>query len=709
MSETTRLIKRYYHSIKSVNLRSLVDQVDIISELLANMFDADFLAVYYKKQGNEQLIPVGYNNRGHIISPDIQKIEQEYCLNEQQSQHLVPGLISFEMKDDSENNLFAKENKLNYLYQYPHLENKKISILILAYWHNEPKYDEKKLIREVSSVINLLQMILTSIDDQKIANDYTIRLSDMISLFEIDISEYRYNELTEKLIWKLNEIIPSGYFTFMTDNDNKCKYAQAINIEKPSDSFIAKFETELGLFSKELDDVSLQNGVWVDYHGIIKSSFKTILVSPICVDTKRKTFLVYVSDQINNLSDNDKQLLSLFSLFSSIILQASNLIESEKRVNKLLKKTSSQMADIESLAAITDLTSGVAHEFNNMIGGIVGRVQLLKIKIKDVEILDKLDKIEQIAQDGANTVQRIQEFSSGSKHKKTKQFDLVTLLQEFNNYDECNWYKLSLEKNVKVESNVKVHNACITGIYQDVLLALHNLVENAVEYADENSTVQISLSENKNYYEFKIHNMGPVIDKSELKRIFYPFFTKKDTYGAGMGLSIVHGIVTRHGGKISVTSDKKSGTTFTMEFLKPDTLTDDSDISRKIKTVQQLKILVVDDDDQIREVLTDMLSIDNYDTVACADGFSALDACKTNTFDLVITDLGMPGMSGLELSDEIHKLYPNLPIAMITGWGTQLNHDEVALKGIKTVLSKPFHLKDIKAMISELINDGVQA
>ena len=338
-----------------------------------------------------------------------------------------------------------------------------------------------------------------------------------------------------------------------------------------------------------------------------------------------------------------------------------------------------------------------------MIGGIVGRVQLLKLKVQDTDTLEKLDKIEQIAQDGANTVQRIQEFSSGSKHKKTKQFDLVTLLQEFNNFEECNWYKLAQDKNVLVKSNVNLQNAFINGIYQDILIALHNIVENAVEYAENNSTVLITLSEKGNYYEFKINNIGPIIDKSELKRIFYPFFTKKDSYGAGMGLSIVHGIVTRHGGKIYVTSDKTSGTTFFMEFLKLDSISDDSEISRKIKMVKQLKILVVDDDDQIREVLTDMLSIDDYETVACADGYAALEAFKENTFDLVITDLGMPGMSGLELADEIHRKYPKLPIAMITGWGTQLNHDEVALKGIKTVLSKPFHLKDIKAMISELI------
>ncbi len=277
------------------------------------------------------------------------------------------------------------------------------------------------------------------------------------------------------------------------------------------------------------------------------------------------------------------------------------------------------------------------------------------------------------------------------------------MIKEFDDIKNHKWFEKTKNNNIRVKAISELHNAPIQGIYNDISLALHNVVENAVEHAQPNSSVMIILDENKTHFEITVHNSGSKINQSELKRIFYPFFTKKESYGAGMGLSIVHGIVTRHGGKISVTSSDDNGTTFKIEFLKVDAIEDESDISRRIKTVKQLKILVVDDDDQIREVLTDMLMIDGYETVACEDGPSALKAFAENEFDLVITDLGMPGMSGLELSGEIHSQKPNLPIAMITGWGTQLNHDEVALNGIKTVMSKPFHLKDIKAMIIELV------
>lgn len=683
----------------------MVDQVDNVTVLLADLFEADFLALYFKKEGNDTLIPVGYQNNGNLVSPDIQKIENEYCSQKDKTTHLVPGLLCFDETQNSPADLFAKENNLKYLYQFPHYENNDISILILAYWFENPSLDEQKLRKIILSVLNFLQTVLNSIDEHKKANDYTIRLSDLIALFEIDVSGYLYSELTQELVVKLKNIVPGGYLIFSSDKTNKCEFTEAINIDKPNELFISSFEKELSNFSKELNEIDIQNGIWVDFYNQLDTTFNTILASPICVDRRRKTFLIYVSDQTNPLTDNDKQLLSLFSLFSSLILQASLLLESEKRVNKLLKKSSSQLADVETLAALSDLTSGVAHEFNNMIGGIVGRVQLLKLKVQDDDTLEKLDKIEMIAQDGAKTVQRIQEFATGAKYKKTKSFDLVNLLVEFIKDIDSTWSSNALEKNIKVQTDITLNLAFIEGVYDDVMLALNNIVENGVEHANKNSTVLIQLTENPSHYELKVRNEGQEINPSDLKRIFYPFFTNKNTYGAGMGLSIVHGIVTRHGGKISVTSSDIDGTIFKIEFLKTDVIEDELDISRRIQTAKQLKILVVDDDDQIREVLTDMLLIDGYDTTACEDGFAALKAFEEEEFDLVITDLGMPGMSGLELADEIHSKKPEIPIAMITGWGTQLNHDEVALKGIKTVMSKPFHLKDIKAMICELVTD----
>jgi len=116
----------------------------------------------------------------------------------------------------------------------------------------------------------------------------------------------------------------------------------------------------------------------------------------------------------------------------------------------------------------------------------------------------------------------------------------------------------------------------------------------------------------------------------------------------------------------------------------------------------KLRVLVVDDDKEIREILADMLAIDGHSATVCPDGSAALKAINEGPFDMLITDLGMPGMSGLDLAGAVHEAYPRMPIAIITGWSVELSEQEVFSKGVRVVMSKPFRLNEIKALVQEL-------
>jgi len=117
----------------------------------------------------------------------------------------------------------------------------------------------------------------------------------------------------------------------------------------------------------------------------------------------------------------------------------------------------------------------------------------------------------------------------------------------------------------------------------------------------------------------------------------------------------------------------------------------------------RLRILVVDDDEQVRKVLTDMLAIHGHHTTTCPDAYIALEVVKKERFDLLIIDLGMPGISGLDLAGVIHAAFPQMPIALTTGCGKELNPDEISSKGVSAVLFKPFCLKDVKSLVEELV------
>ncbi|MFQ5452921.1 MAG: response regulator, partial [Candidatus Zixiibacteriota bacterium] len=268
---------------------------------------------------------------------------------------------------------------------------------------------------------------------------------------------------------------------------------------------------------------------------------------------------------------------------------------------------------------------------------------------------------------------------------------------------DLKWRNKAKKKNIVIKIKSSVNEAFIKGSEEDLYILLDKLIENGIDFAYDNTSIDIIISSENKYYNVSVRNKGSQIETHLKKKIFYPFYSTKDSQGAGLGLAIVYGIVARHGGKISLESNQHSGTVFTVKFPRPEMINEESEITRRQRKFENLKILIVDDDEQIREVLDDMLTIEGHNITTCSDGSSALKKFEEDTFDLLITDLGMPGMSGLELAGKIHKKNPDLPIAMITGWGTQLNTDEIKVKGIKAVLPKPFHLKDIKSLIHEIV------
>jgi DNA-binding NtrC family response regulator len=122
-----------------------------------------------------------------------------------------------------------------------------------------------------------------------------------------------------------------------------------------------------------------------------------------------------------------------------------------------------------------------------------------------------------------------------------------------------------------------------------------------------------------------------------------------------------------------------------------------------------VRLLLVDDDEQVREILTDMLSLtDNCEVVPVCDAREALRLVSESPVDVIITDLGMPGMSGIELAEKVHEIYPRLPVGLVTGWGSQLNEEEIAQQGITALLCKPFRLKDVQALVAKLSSAASQ-
>lgn len=441
---------------------------------------------------------------------------------------------------------------------------------------------------------------------------------------------------------------------------------------------------------------------WIDLVGPPPYNELTVRASYVGNDRKNDLLLIAVKPGSKAVTSVEQSRLSAVAgiirdRFDDVLLK-----KSLRKSMKVLKRSSHALASTETLAALTDMTSGMAHDFNNIIGSIIGRVQLMKLRVTDEALLEDLAKIEGQLLEGARTVKSLQEFGTSTTYKKPKRVNLVALLSEYMGRSDQRWRQLCTRKNISIAARNLVDEAWINGSAEDLVTALDKLIENATEHSHEHGAIEVTLEQAGADFRLSVIDHGEGIDERSIGKVFYPFFTSKQTRGAGLGLSIVNGIVGRHNGHVTVRSQPGAGAVFEIDLPNAEGAGEDSDITQKRNKITNLRILVVDDDEQIREVLSDMLAIGGHVVTTACDGFEAMDKIKQHDFDMVITDLGMAGMSGLDLAGLVHEDKPEVPVALITGWGSQLNHDEVALAGIKAVLAKPFHLEEINQLVQKL-------
>jgi len=193
------------------------------------------------------------------------------------------------------------------------------------------------------------------------------------------------------------------------------------------------------------------------------------------------------------------------------------------------------------------------------------------------------------------------------------------------------------------------------------------------------------------------------MDEETRKKIFEPFFTTKPFSNTGLGLSMSYGIIRRFNGEIKVESKAGSGTAFTIILPAAvgakEAVTDHA----MIKPAKPSRILVIDDEATVREVLEKMLSQADHRVTVARNGDEGIRLFQEMEFDMVLTDLGMPGMAGWEVCQKIKKMNPNTPVGMITGWGMEVNQSKMEEYGLDFIIAKPFDFNQIIRVVSEKI------
>lgn len=389
--------------------------------------------------------------------------------------------------------------------------------------------------------------------------------------------------------------------------------------------------------------------------------------------------------------------------------------EREQLINKLKQA--------QKMEAIGTLAGGIAHDFNNILVPIIGYAELLQEETEDEIFLDGLNQIYVSATRAKELVQQILTFSR-KETIKYQQIQVQGILVEV-----IKLLRSTIPHNINITHNIQPNCRSVKGDATQIHQIIMNIATNAL-YSIKTSGGQLDfqLTEETissdyaaildiaagNILCLTISDTGTGIPQNVIDRIFDPFFTTKENgEGTGMGLSVVHGIIKNMDGSITVSSTLGSGTEIKIflpitenEIDTPQINTDsDSESSAGSE-----KILLVDDEEAVLKVTQKALQKRGYSVIATTSPLEALDTFRESpdSFDMVISDVSMPRLTGDQLATELLKIQPDLPVILCTGFSDRITPDLIENLGITAIFNKPILLKELVRKI-RLILDQTKA
>jgi PAS domain S-box-containing protein len=374
------------------------------------------------------------------------------------------------------------------------------------------------------------------------------------------------------------------------------------------------------------------------------------------------------------------------------------------------KQLRERLADTERLRALGELASGVAHDFNNLLGAILGRIQLLRKRGFEADVDRDMAVVEKAAMDGRETVRRIQEFSRVRTDRPVSTVDLSEIIRDAVEITRTRWKNDVERRNIAIQ----VHLECkevppVLGNAHELREVYTNLILNAVDAMPNGGDLTLRCYADGDEVTSEVEDSGVGMPEEIRRHLFDPFFTTKGHSGTGLGMSVAYGIVTRHDGTIDVDSKLGQGTRFKLGFpvCRANLEVKGGDGASLPHLVRPGRILVIDDETSIAQLLEDALTGVGHSVEIAISGKEGVEMASVSEFDLVMTDLGMPDMSGWEVATTIRKERPEVPVILVTGWGTTLSEDEVERCGISAVVHKPFEIQELLDTASKVLQRNV--
>lgn len=442
--------------------------------------------------------------------------------------------------------------------------------------------------------------------------------------------------------------------------------------------------------------------------------FISMMAAPLRLGERRIGTLTVDSQEVDAFSDSDSRLLMTLATQAAAAIENARLVSDLQESLEHLKETQAQLVQSEKLSALGQLIAGVAHELNNPLTAILGYTQLLQISDRfDKEAQRDLQRVHAQAQQAAEIVENLLTFAR--QHKAERQYADVNEIIE--RTLELRSYQLHID-NIDVVTALEEdlpHTMVDASQIQQVLLNLVNNAQDVMIEHDGGGTLTIRSQTKGDRIRVSVTDTGPGLLPEAEKHLFEPFFTTKEVgKGTGLGLSICFGIVEGHNGRIWAENAPGEGATFIIELpiVAPKEETR-GETESPIAPATKKRILIVEDDEQVASVLERLLAQDDHDTLWARDGIEALEALsrareRNEAFDLMISDVKMPNMSGMRLYEQVAQQYPELAKHMLLITGDTMSSDTQAF--LRRVglpyLTKPFKMEEMRLTLARILRQS---
>ncbi|MBU0960561.1 MAG: cache domain-containing protein [Proteobacteria bacterium] len=385
------------------------------------------------------------------------------------------------------------------------------------------------------------------------------------------------------------------------------------------------------------------------------------------------------------------------------------------------KEIEEQLVQAQKMEAIGTLSGGIAHDFNNILSAIFGYTELAELQVKDnPKLANNLNEVLQAAKRARELVKQILTFSRRAEQEK-QPLQISLIVKE-----ALKLLRSSIPTTINIKTNI-VSQATVLADPTQIHQIVMNLCTNAyhamrakggilavslteMEMFPGEQLSEIDLASGK-YLRLEVTDTGTGMDEKIRKKIFEPYFTTKGAgEGTGLGLAVVHGIVTSHNGQIHVYSEPGHGTTFNVYLPIVAKQQSEATVTAGKEKITRgsERIMFVDDEEKLNNVANDFFSVYGYTIDTFTDPLLALEnfAAQPGVYSLVITDMAMPSMTGEEMAKKMMVMQPDLHVILCTGYSETINKEKAEEAGFRRYFQKPVVMSRLVKSVREILDNG---